>query len=117
MNRRPPKLWIVRLVVLVTLGTTLPICAAAAERSAKPAAEKAPEKPAEQFEFLRDGQTKRVVGRVVIEAADGGVLLDSADGVLWSIERGEQQHRDKLNEPFKPFTATALSEKLIAEMP
>jgi hypothetical protein len=45
------------------------------------------------------------------------VLLESADGVLWSIERAEQQHRAKLEEPFKPLSSTALSEKLISEMP
>jgi hypothetical protein len=72
---------------------------------------------AEEVEFLRDGQVRTITGRVVIEAADGGILLQSDDGALWSIERAEIQHRARLDSPFKPLTSAALSEKLISEMP
>ncbi len=71
----------------------------------------------ELVEFVRDGQDKSIAGRVVTEAADGGILLESADGELWSIERGEQQHRTRLNTPFKPLVAAAMSERLLSEMP
>jgi hypothetical protein len=70
-----------------------------------------------QLEFNRDGQHRTVTGRIVVEAADGGVLLESADGVLWSIERRELQHRTKIDAPFKPLAPAAMSERLLSEMP
>jgi hypothetical protein len=112
------KTLIVLSLATILAGWAVSHIALAAEAKTKPAAvEQATEPKAEQVEFLRDGQEKKVTGRVVIEAADGGILLESADGVLWSIERAEQQHRTKLDTPFKPLSPTALSEKLLSEMP
>jgi hypothetical protein len=104
-------------VIATPCAATRMFAAETKAQESKSADKRPADRPAEEFEFLRDGQTKRVTGRVVIEAADGGVLLEAADGVLWSIERAEQQHRTKLDEPFKPMTAAALSEKLVSEMP
>ena len=73
--------------------------------------------PCEKVDFVRDGRDKTVEGRVVIEAGDGGILLESADGMLWTIERAELQHRTALETPFKPLSQAALSEKLVSEMP
>ena len=84
-------------------------------KSATP--EPATESKAEHVEFVHEGRQRSADGRVVIEAADGGILLEAADGVLWAIERGELQRREKLDEPFKPLTPAALSEKLLAELP
>jgi hypothetical protein len=72
---------------------------------------------AEQFEFTRDGKEQTLTGRAVIQAADGGVLVESSDGVLWTIERTELRHRSKLESTFKPLTPTELSERLVSEMP
>jgi hypothetical protein len=73
--------------------------------------------PCEKVDFIRDGRDKTVEGRIVIEAGDGGVLMESADGMLWTIERSELQHRTKLETPFKPLTQAEMSEKLISELP
>ena len=118
MKRIATKTLITISLATILAGMAVSHIAPAAEAKGKPAAtEKATEPKAEQVEFLRNGQEKRVTGRVIIEAADGGILLESADGVLWSIERAEQQHRTKLDTPFKPLSPTALSEKLLSEMP
>lgn len=75
------------------------------------------ETKAERIEFNHDGHQQAADGRIVVEAADGGILLQTADGVLWTIERGDTVSRKKLEDPFKPFTAKELSERLISEMP
>ena len=72
---------------------------------------------AEEVAFVRDGRDKSVTGRIVVEAADGGLLLEAPDGVLWSIERAELRHRTKLEAPFKPLAQAAMSERLLSEMP
>src|SRR4051812_30896135 len=56
---------------------------------------------AETATFLLKGRKQTVRGRTIVEAADGGILFEGVDGVLWSIERGELQAREKLETPFK----------------
>jgi hypothetical protein len=110
-----PGLWSLRFgVALVSFAA---VCTEPLAKPKGDPAEPKPEVKAEEITFLRDGQPKSVVGRIVTEAADGGVLLQSNDGVLWSIERGEIQHHDETDEPFKPLSAEAISEKLLSEMP
>ena len=72
---------------------------------------------AEQVDFIQNGQQRTIKGRIVVEAADGGILLQSSDGVLWSIEHTDLQHRKELDEPFQPLAPAALSERLLSEMP
>ena len=72
---------------------------------------------AETVTFLLKGQKQTVRGRTIVEAADGGVLFEGVDGVLWSIERNELQGREKLDTPFKPLKPAELSEQMLAELP
>jgi hypothetical protein len=107
-------------LALLLLAPTVPSSALAAKP--KSAAEKRKEadaksSPCEKVDFMRDGRDKTVEGRVVIEAADGGVLMEASDGILWTIERGELQHRTKLETPFKPLTQAEIAEKIVSEMP
>lgn len=108
-------------LVLAVLITALSVIAvdsrAIAKTKAPPPEITAADSPAEHVEFVTDGRQRSADGRVVIEAADGGILLQTADGALWAIERGELQRREKLDTPFKPLTAAALSEKLVSELP
>jgi hypothetical protein len=71
----------------------------------------------EHIEFTQNGHQETVDGRIVVEATDGGLLVESNDGALWTIERQNIQLRNKLDDPFKPLTATALAERLVSEMP
>jgi Protein of unknown function (DUF1570) len=72
---------------------------------------------AEKVSFLLKGQKQTVRGRMIVEAADGGVLFQGVDGVIWSIEHNELQGREKLGTPFKPLTTAELSEQMLAELP
>jgi hypothetical protein len=73
--------------------------------------------PAEEITWLQDGRPQTRVGRVVIEAADGGLMLQSDDGVLWIIDAGETQSRKRLDTPFIPVTPKKMGERLLAELP
>jgi hypothetical protein len=73
--------------------------------------------PAIRVEFQQDGRTHDVVGRIKIEAADGGMLLEADDGILWTIQPDEVLNRKDLDKPFTPLTAEELSEKMLAKLP
>jgi hypothetical protein len=75
------------------------------------------ESVAETVTFLLKGKQQTVRGRTVVEAADGGVLFEGVDGVIWSIEHNELQGRERLGTPFKPLTSAELSEQILAELP
>ncbi len=72
---------------------------------------------AETATFLLKGQKQTVRGRTIVEAADGGILFQGVDGVIWSIEHNELQGREKLDTAFKPLTPPELSEQMLAELP
>jgi hypothetical protein len=73
--------------------------------------------PSEEITWLQDGRPQTRVGRVVIEAADGGLMLQSDEGVLWIIEAGETQSRKRVDAPFTPVTPKQMGERLLAELP
>jgi hypothetical protein len=114
-------------LLVLTLATACAVRAAAPEKpstgdgeTAKPAAAAGKDKKenlAETATFLLKGQKQTVRGRTVVEAADGGILFEGVDGVLWLIERNELQGREKLDTPFKPLTTAELSEQMLAELP
>ncbi len=100
-------------------STSLPTTKSKPPRPAKStsATDNEPAATVEQVALLRDGQERVLEGRAIVRAADGGILLETNDGVLWSIERREISSHRQLDQPFKPLTPAALSEKLISEMP
>jgi len=71
----------------------------------------------DHFSIKRDGETLEVSGKVVVEADNGGVLLRGLDGVLWMIQPEEIDDRLKNDEPFVPYTAKQVAEKLLTELP
>ena len=56
-------------------------------------------------------------GRIVVEAADGGVLVEGTDGVLWMIEANELRSRTQLDAPFDPLAHDEVADRLLAELP
>lgn len=72
---------------------------------------------AERVEFTRRGRPQSIEGRVIVEAADGGILFQTADGTLWPIERHELVARTPRQVPFRPLQPKELSERLVSEMP
>ena len=67
----------------------------------------------ERITFTDDGKQQTVAGRILIEAQDGGVLLESADGAQYTIEGKSILTRERTNTPFKPFTPAELGEELL----
>ncbi|MBN1394596.1 MAG: DUF1570 domain-containing protein [Pirellulales bacterium] len=67
--------------------------------------------------FKRDGKTQAVSGRVLVAAQDGGLLVQSRDGMLWTILPEEQIDRAADDVPFKPYEADELAERTLAELP
>ncbi len=65
----------------------------------------------------RDGRDIHVDGRLLVTAEDGGLLLQSRDGVLWAVPPEEQVQHTTDDAPFKPYTREELSRRLLAELP
>jgi hypothetical protein len=70
-----------------------------------------------KLEFVRDGRPRDVEGRIVIEAADGGMLVEADDGVLWTVEGDDVRRRQAVDSPFEPMSRDQLAEKMLAELP
>jgi len=71
----------------------------------------------EHVTFEREGREQRLAGRVLVTAADGGLLLQTADGVLWSILPEELQEHTQDDEPFVPMTGEEIGRRLLADLP
>src|SRR5687768_4205360 len=96
------------LRLLVAMLILLATSAIRADKLAAESEENAEGDPAVRVEFTQDGRTRDVVGRIAIEAADGGMLLEGDDGVLWTIQPKEVLSRKDLVKPFKPLSADEL---------
>jgi hypothetical protein len=62
-------------------------------------------------------QQRTVVGRILLEAQDGGMLLEATDGQQFTIEGKSVLNRQKSDTPFKPLTPKELAEQLVATLP
>ena len=67
--------------------------------------------------FRRDGKTTEAVGRLLVEAQDGGLLLLDRGGTIWAIPPEEQVSHAHDDQPFKPLTRDELSKQVLAELP
>lgn len=65
----------------------------------------------------RDNREQSVSGRVLVTAEDGGLLLESADGTLWTVPPEELVSHDSDDLPFKPLSPAELSARLLKELP
>ncbi len=67
--------------------------------------------------FVDDSeQTVTVDGKVVVEAADGGILLLGRDGRLWSVTPKQKRGVEPAGRPFSLLTADELGHALIDEL-
>jgi hypothetical protein len=74
-------------------------------------------KTVDRVTFTLDGNQQTVAGRVLIEAQDGGLLLESADGAQHTIEGSTILSRQQTETPFKPLTADEIGEQLLEQLP
>jgi hypothetical protein len=67
--------------------------------------------------FTRDDQRTQVDGQVLVNAQDGGMLLQARDGVLWALQPGEIVEHTTDEIPFEPLSAEELARQLLKELP
>jgi hypothetical protein len=76
--------------------------------------------PALALEYVtirQDGNQQELVGKLEVEAEDGGVMLLTADGVLWPLPKEEIVSRKADDKPFVPLSAEEIAKRLTAELP
>jgi hypothetical protein len=71
----------------------------------------------DQIVFRRNDRQQSVRGELLITAQDGGVLLMTPAGVLWTILPEEIVSRSHDEEPFRPLTVAQMDRALAAELP
>ena len=71
----------------------------------------------DQVTFLRDKQQQSVAGKLLVTAQDGGLMLMSADGMLWNIEPTEIVTHTHDEEPFAPLSLAEAGKRVQAELP
>ena len=67
--------------------------------------------------FEREGKSHQVTGQVVVEAQDGGVLLEDRARRLWAVTGAEKTALARDDVEFTPFQKEELAESLLAELP
>lgn len=77
----------------------------------------APVGAVEHITIKRDNIEQVVSGRTVVAAQDGGLLVQSADGVLWSIMPNEIVLKSSDDKPFEPLTGDELGKQLLKQLP
>jgi hypothetical protein len=65
----------------------------------------------------REGSEQEVIGQLLVKAEDGGLLLQSADGVLWTVPPDELVKHTTDGAGFKPLTLNETSKRLLKELP
>ena len=71
----------------------------------------------ERIVVQQDGQQREVFGEVLVEAADGGLLLHDPAGVFWAVTRDELLERAADDQPYKPLTSQQMATQLLSELP
>ena len=71
----------------------------------------------ERVEFKQGDKQRRVVGEVLVEAQDGGLLLRARNQVMWAIQPDEILSRLESNEPLPPLTGAELASSVLQELP
>ena len=59
---------------------------------------------------------RELAGEVLVEAADGGLLLREQDGRLWTIEKSQILERSTTEEKFRPYSHDAAARHLKQEL-
>ncbi|MBI5758647.1 MAG: DUF1570 domain-containing protein [Planctomycetales bacterium] len=71
----------------------------------------------EEFRIkVEKDREQTVLGRVLLDAQDGGLLVIGRDGKLWSVGVDELVRRKVTDEDFSPLSAKALGEQLRGEL-
>ncbi|MBI3838648.1 MAG: DUF1570 domain-containing protein [Planctomycetia bacterium] len=71
----------------------------------------------EHVTLRRGDQQQTVSGKVAVTAEDGGLLLMTVDGTLWTIEPEELVDRKEDQQPFHPLSRDELAKQMLSELP
>ena len=106
----PPRpLWF-RILVLSVLATATPL-------SGITPAEEPPAPRLHRVTFTdAKSVTRTIESRVLLEAQDGGLLLEGRDGRLWNVTPKQLQKREATPDAFQPLSAEQLGEQLVREV-
>lgn len=67
--------------------------------------------------FKRDGKEHRIAGQLLMEAADGSLMIESDDGAISVVTAEELQEHTADEVAFVPLGPEELSQRLLAELP
>lgn len=71
----------------------------------------------EHITFRRDGKEEKVSGKPLVKAQDGGMMLMSPDGQLWTIQPDEIVEQKQDDAAFAPLTPDAIGKQLLETLP
>lgn len=66
--------------------------------------------------FKDGGVERRVVGEILVEAEDGGMMLRGRDTRIWIVQPADLIDKEKTDEPFSPLPKAELERVLVAEL-
>lgn len=104
MRQLSPPVFIA--LIVLTLGSNL--SSLAQEQDSKPGAER--------VEFELDGQPRIALGNIIVEAEDGGILLEARNQTIWPLQPDEIVSRKRLDEAPKPFSRKELVASVLNEL-
>src|SRR5262245_43833377 len=67
--------------------------------------------------FRQNGKTSHINGTAIVTAEDGGILLLSADGKLWTITPEEIVQHQRDDKPVAPLSSDEFKKRVLAELP
>lgn len=71
----------------------------------------------EYVQLKRDGQTIHISGKLLTDAQDGGLLIQTAEGILWAVPPEELVEHKSDDKPFQPADGDALGRDLLEQLP
>jgi hypothetical protein len=71
----------------------------------------------EKATFERDGATVHVSGKILVEAVDGGIILQDRQGKLWPLQPQEIKKRATDDIPYRAMNREELGRALLDELP
>jgi len=72
---------------------------------------------AEDVTFKQSGKVNHVIGKTIVTAQDGGILLLTPDGKLWTIMPDEVVEHHEDDKPATPLTSDELKKRVLSELP
>lgn len=71
----------------------------------------------ERIEFRYEGKQQHALGNILVEAEDGGVLLESRNQTIWPLQPGDIVSRQPLDESPEPLNKLELANVVLNDLP